>query len=200
MRTAAAFLLLLPLIFVSCESSNDDEQPNPYPRGRGGYGGGYGRGGDEGMTRPRATASGALEFVPPADWWRDPQLANAVNLTSDQVAALEKISTDSGDDADKLERDSGVALRDLRSLLESDKPAEADILAAGKRIRDMRDSMFDKQLATLAAERIVLTKQQWQTLQDQLTSRRSERGRDRGGYPGRGGFPGRGGRRPGFPG
>lgn len=196
MRTAAAFLLLLPLIFISCQSSNDD----PYPRGRGGYGGGYGRGDDEGMTRPRAMASGALEFLPPSDWWRDPQLANAVNLTPDQVEALEKISKDSGDDADKLDRDSGVALRDLRSLLESDKPAEADILASGKRIREMRDSMFDKQLATLAAERVVLTKQQWQTLQDQLTSRRNERGRDRGGYPGRGGFPGRGGRRPGFPG
>src|SRR5262249_12348543 len=64
----------------------------------------------------------------------------------------------------------------------------------------MRDSAFDKQVATLAAERVVLTKQQWQTLQDQLQQRMERRGgRDRGGYPGRGGFPGRGGRRPSWP-
>ena len=197
MRTAAALLLLLPLMFVACQSANDE--PTPYPRGRGGYGGGYGRGGDDGMTRPRTTAS-ALEFLPPSDWWRDPQIANAVNLSADQIASLEKIAKDAGDDAEKIERDSGVAVRDLRTLLESDKPAETDIVAAGKRIRDMRDSQFDRQLTMLAAERVVLTKQQWQTLQDQLQTQRTERGRDRGGYPGRGGFPGRGGRRPGWPG
>ena len=191
MRTAAAFLLLLPLTFIACQSTDDE----PYSRG------GYRRGGDdEGMTRSRPASGGALEFLPPSDWWRDPQLANAVNVTADQVAALEKISRDAGDDADKIERDSTIAMRDLRTLLETDKPAEGDILAAGKRIREMRDSMFDKQLTMLAAERVVLTKQQWQTLQDQMQSRRTERGRDRGGYPGRGGFPGRGGRRPGFPG
>jgi|GEM_PF-577095 len=198
MRTAAAFLLLLPLTFIACQSTNDDE-PTPYPRrGRGGYGGG--RGGDDGaMTRGRA-AAGALEFVLPADWWRDPQIANAVNLSTDQVAALEKISKDAGDDADKIERDSTVATRDLRTLLESDKPVEADIVTAGNRIREMRDSVFDRQLKMLAAQRVVLTQQQWKTLQDQLLTQRTERGRDRNGYPGRGGFPGRGGRRPGFPG
>jgi Spy/CpxP family protein refolding chaperone len=195
MRTAAASLLLLiPLAFVSCQSSGYDEPPPAtYPRGGGG-----GRGGDA-MTRPRAE-SGVLDMLPPSDWWRDPQLANAVNLSADQVAALEKISKEQGDELEKLERDAGVSLRDLRSLLDSDKPAEADIIAAGNRVREMRDAIFDRQLKMLAAERALLTKQQWQTLQDQLATRRTDRGRDRGGYPGRGGFPGRGGRRPGFPG
>lgn len=203
MRFAAAFLLLLPLTFIACQSTNDDEPPVS-PRGgrggRGGFGGGYGRGDDDGaMMRGRA-ANGAFDFMPPADWWRDPQLANAVNLTTDQVASLEKISKDAGDDAEKIERDSTVAMRDLKTLLASDKPVEADIVTAGNRIREMRDGVFDRQLKMLAAERVVLSKQQWQTLQEQLEARRSERGRDRGGYPGRGGFPGRGGRRPGFPG
>jgi Spy/CpxP family protein refolding chaperone len=196
MRTAAASLLLLiPLAFVSCQSSDYDEPtPATYPRG-----GGRGRGG-EGMTRPRGE-SGVLDMLPPSDWWRDPQLANAVNLSADQVAALEKISKEQGDELEKLERDAGVSLRDLRSLLDSEKPSEADIIAAGNRVREMRDTIFDRQLKMLAGERALLTKQQWQTLQDQLETRRTERGgRDRGGYPGRGGFPGRGGRRPGFPG
>jgi len=200
MRIAAALLLLLPLTFLACEST-DDQEPMQRPR-RGGWGGGYGgdRGGD--MERPRPTA-GALEFLPPPEWWRDPQLANAVNLTTDQTNALDKIAKDAGDDADKIERDSGVAMRDLRSLLESDKPSETDIVAAGARIRQMRDDVFDRQLKLLAAERNVLTKDQWQKLQENISSRRMDRGgRDRGGYPGgRGGYPGgRGGRRPGFPG
>ena len=198
MKTAAALLLLLPLTFLACQST-DDEAPSPRGRGRGGYGGNGD--GDGGMMRARATTSG-LDLLPPSDWWRDPQLANAVNLSTDQVAALEKISKDAGDEAEKLDRDAGVAVRDLRTMLESDKPAEGDIIAAGNRIREMRNSLFDRQLKMLAAERVVLTKQQWQTLQDQLQSQRMDRrrGGDRGGYPGRGGFPGRGGRRPGWPG
>ena len=202
MRIAAALLLLLPLTFIACESTDDQEpMQRPSRGGRGGgYGGGYG-GGDM-MDRPRPTA-GALEFLPPPEWWRDPQLANALNLSTDQTSALDKIAKDAGDDADKIERDSGVAMRDLRSLLESDKPSVADIVAAGTRIRTMRDDVFDRQVKLLAAERDVLTKDQWQKLQDNLNSRRMDRGgRDRGGYPGgRGGYPGgRGGRRPGFPG
>ena len=120
MRTAAASLLLLiSLAFISCQSSDYDESsPATYPRG-----GGRGRGG-EGMTRPR-TETGVLDMLPPSDWWRDPQLANAVNLSADQVAALEKISKEQGDELEKLERDAGVSLRDLRSLLDSEKPGIA---------------------------------------------------------------------------
>ena len=184
MRTAAASLLLV--LFAACQSSDYDEPPMRTRE----------------MPRMRAASSGVLEMVPPADWWRDPQLANAVNLSTDQVASLEKFSKEQGDEADKLEHDSGVAVRDLKTLLDSDKPAQADIVAAGKRLREMRDDAFDRQLQRLAAERTILTKAQWQALQDALASRQNERrgGRDRGGYGGRGGFPGRGGRRPGWPG
>jgi len=200
MRAIAVSLVALPLLLASCQTADYDDDPvtQSYPR--------RGRGGDDGgMRRPRMTADGGmLDMLPPSDWWRDPQLANAVNLSSDQVAALEKLSHDQGDDLDKLERDVTVAQRDLRSLLDSDKPVEADIVAAGDRLRDMRTAIFDRELKMLAAERALLSKTQWQALQDQLQSRRTDRGggrdRDRGGYPGRGGFPGRGGRRPGWPG
>jgi len=187
MRAVAVSLLALPLLFASCQTSDyDDPAPRSYPR------------------RPRMAAGGMLDMLPPSDWWRDPQIANAVNLSTDQVAALERLSKDQGDDLEKLERDVTVSQRDLRTLLDSDKPAEADIMAAGNRVRDMRLTIYDRELKLLAAERALLSKQQWQTLQEQLQdSRRMDRGngRDRGGYPGgRGGFPGRGGRRPGWPG
>ena len=107
-------------------------------------------------------------------------------------AALDKIGKDQADEIARLDRDSMVAVRDLRQLLESNQPASADIVAAGERLRGLRDAQFDRQVQMLAAERQVLTLQQWDTLQTQLQSR--PRGTDNSGYPRRGGRGGMGGR------
>jgi hypothetical protein len=74
----------------------------------------------------------------------------------------------------------------------------ADIAIAAQRLRNIRDSLFDRQAQMLSAERLVLTKQQWSKLLDALQQRREQRfDRGDGGYPGgrggRGGYP-RGGR------
>ena len=92
-------------------------------------------------------------------------------------------------------------MRDLRNVLDSDKPASDDILAAGKRLRSLRDEVSDREFRLLAAERQILTRDQWQKLQDQLREERMPRDRMND-YPrrgGGGGFGGRGrGRRPGY--
>src|SRR5205814_4383762 len=69
-------------------------------------------------------------MLPPNDWWREPQLATAVNVTADEVAALTKLEADQNE-IEKIERDSTVAVDDLRKLLASDQPSVADITAAG---------------------------------------------------------------------
>jgi hypothetical protein len=64
----------------------------------------------------------------------------------------------------------------------------------------LRDDMFDRQVGLLAAERTVLSKQQWSALQSAMRDERQERRGDRRGSPG--GMRGRGpmgGRRPGYP-
>ena len=127
-------------------------------------------------------------------------MANAVNLKTDQVAALDKIYSDEGDDIARLINDSQVAVRQLRDSLALEQPKSEDISSAGQRLRSLRDDIFDRQLRMLGEERLVLSTQQWTALQSELQNARSERQQDRrGGYPGGGrGRGGMGGRRPGW--
>jgi hypothetical protein len=159
-------------------------------------GGGYGgRGG--GMRGGGGGVGGAdMLPMPPDDWWRDSRLADAVKLTGDQLIALDKIAHDSSDEIARLERDIPVAARDFRTVLGAEKPSVDDITGAATRLRSLRDALFDRQAQMLAAERGLLTQQQWQTLEDRLQARRTERNdRGNGGYgPRNGGYGGRGGR------
>ncbi len=185
MRRRLLVLAVTTFALVAC-SSSDYDQPQPRRGNRPGPDGGDGT-----FARARTT-TGGLDMLPPPDWWHQPQMATPLNLTSDQYAALDKIATDQANEIARLDRDSMVAVRDLRQFLESNQPASADILAAGERLRGLRDALFDRQVQMLAAERQVLTLQQWDTLQTQLQSR--PRGSDNSGYPRRGGRGGMGGR------
>jgi Spy/CpxP family protein refolding chaperone len=181
MNRPAAILLLL---FLAACSSSDYDQPPQRPPARGG-GGGYG-------FRP-PQASGPLDMLPPAQWWHDPQIAAAVSLSNDQFASLDKLAKEHEDEIARLDRDSVTALRDLRTLLDAETPSQADIVTAAMRVRSIRDSAFERQVQLLAAERTILTRQQWQSLQAAIQSERQER-RDGSGYP-RGRRGGRGGGR-----
>ncbi len=134
-------------------------------------------------------------MLPPAEWWRQPVYADAVRLRTDQVTALDKIAEDHSNDVERIQGDMGAALRDFRIQLNSEQVASADIVTAGNRIKELRNAMFDKQLQTLAAERAVLTYDQWQMLQQQIQVQRQQqrnenqqrpggRGQGRGRWPG----------------
>jgi hypothetical protein len=189
-RIAQALVLaLVTVAFVTCSSDSGDtyqRQPRSYPGSSDGDRPG-------GLTR--AGGGDGLDMMPPADWWKDPRISVAVALTADQVASLDKIGHEQGDEIAKLERDSMVAARDLRQVVDSSQPAAADITAAGQRLRGIRDVLFDRRVQLFAAERTLLTQKQWEALQKQLaTSRnRSDRG-NRGNMGGRGGRGGMGGR------
>jgi len=149
-----------------------------------------------------AGAAGVLDMLPPDGWWHDPKLAAAVTLKADQFAALDKLSNGNADEAAKLERDSMVAVRDLRSVVQSEKPSNDDIVTAANRVKTLRDSLFDRQVEELAAQRTLLTQQQWDALQGALAKEREMPmdggrrggygggGRRGGGFGGRGRFPG----------
>jgi len=189
-RTFVVALSLLALAFVACTSDMDDRDRRP-PQG---YPGGGDRGG---FARARAEGAGdGLEFMPPSDWWHDPRISVAVNLTPDQASSLDRMSSEQNAEIAKLERDSMVAARDLRQMVESNQPSAADITAAGGRLRGIRDALFDRRVQLLASERTILTQQQWTALQDAIAaSRTRDTNRpNRGGYGGRGGRGGMGGR------
>jgi hypothetical protein len=183
-------LSLLALVFVACTSDMDDRRPRGFPGGdRGGF------------ARARAEGAGdGLEMMPPSDWWHDPRISVAVNLTPDQASSLDRISHDQSAEIATLERDSMVAVRDLRQTIESNQPTAADITGAGQRLRGIRDALFDRRIQLLASERTLLTQPQWTALQDAIaasrnrdTDRPNRDGygrRGRGGMGGRGRFPG----------
>jgi hypothetical protein len=190
MKRAYAALSLLALVLAACTSDMDDRDRRP-PQG---YPGGGDRGG---FARARAEGGGdGLEMMPPSDWWHDPRISVAVNLTPDQASSLDRMSNEQSGEIGKLERDSMVAARDLRQMIDANQPSAADITGAGQRLRGIRDALFDRRVQLLASERTLLTQQQWTALQNAMTASR-DRGTDRpnrGGYGGRGGRGGMGGR------
>lgn len=179
-------LTLIAIAFVACASS---DMPEPY---------------DEPARRPprdfgAARRVASSELALPSAWWHDPGIAEPLKLTADQFQRLEALR-DEQDEVDRLEHDGTTALRDLRTAIEAKDATPAEIIAAGKRLRDMRDALLDRQIALIASQREILTQDQWQQLKELLAEewrgrREDSRGRGMGGRPGgRGGF---GGRRPG---
>lgn len=192
--------LMIGALVAACSSSDPYDAPPPDDRP---MMGGGGRGGFRGAPADAQGDAGGLGMLPQGTWWHDDQITRAVNLSSDQVAALDKISSEQGDDIARLTRDTLVAVRELRDSLDADPVKNDDVIAAGQRLRTMRDTTLERTVKMLAAERQVLSRQQWTALQNAMQSRRSERQQDRRGSPrgGRGGWGGgMGGRRPGFSG
>jgi len=187
--------LLIPLLLVVACATSDYDDPQPEPRG-GPRGGGMATRGDYG-------GGGDDDLLPSANWWHSPHIAEAVNLTSDQMQQLDKLQTEQGDDIQRLARDLMVAARDIHTAANQRQATASEITAAGDRVATLRDQLFRKRIVMLAAERAILTYDQWTTLQTQSDERR-ERWRDeggrRGGRRGGGGGWGRGGmgRRPPF--
>jgi hypothetical protein len=185
----ALLLSLITLAFITCTSDTDDmdRRPRSYP--------GSARGGERsgGFARAGANAGDGLDMMPPADWWRDPQISVAVALSADQIASLDRINHEQGDEIAKLDRDSMIAARELRETFDASQPSAADITTAGQRLRGIRDALFDRRVQMFAAERTLLTQTQWQALQQQLANARNRPARDNRGNNGRGGRGGRGG-------
>jgi Spy/CpxP family protein refolding chaperone len=140
-----------------------------------------------------------LDLLPLSDWWHDDDLAGPLKLTSAEMASLDQLSGETVG-LDKLRHDAMNSARDLRLLVDAENPAEADITAAGQRLRTSRDLLLQSQIALLAKQRSILTQDQWTALEAALRARAENRFRDRdgrGGRRGRGGYPGGRSGRPG---
>jgi Spy/CpxP family protein refolding chaperone len=183
-------LLIVPCLLLLATCATDDYN-QPAPQQHSPYGGGQ-RGG---MAN---AGGGGLEVMLPQDWWRDQSTQIAVNLTDDQIAQLEKIGRDQGEPIVQMQRDSTTAIAEIRTALNADPVKSEDIIAAGERVRNLRDTLFDRQVRMLAAERAILNHDQWMRLQDAIQQQRRQRQQQQNPYGG--GHGGHGGRRPGFPG
>jgi len=179
--------LLALLLLTACASVDDDPPPPQRTPGAG-------------RRMPARVAVGGTELLPPANWWRDPQISANVKLSEAQFTSLDEIGRAHSADLDALRTDARDAERDLRLLLIAEQPTANDLLAAGTRLRTVRDHIMEQEVRMLADERALLSREQWTALQDALRDeRQSDFGGRRGGMGGgRGGRRGGGGRRPGM--
>jgi len=122
---------------------------------------------------------GGERFLPPGAWWREPDVADALKLTGEQVEKLDALQKSEGDDAARIERDLMVVTRDLLTALDEKIAVAADIIAAGERLGTLRQELFRREISLLAKQRTILTQAQWKTLQDELERDRRPRFDDR---------------------
>jgi len=181
------------LLVAACATNDpyDDSQPEP----RGGRMGGGG-----GMRMRGGMSGGEDSLLPEANWWHSPHIAEAVNLSAEQMQQLDKLQAEQGDEIERLARDLVVTTRDIRTAVNQHDAKADDITTAGDRVATLRDQLFRRRITMLAGERAILTYDQWTKLQDQLQERYADR-RERGfgGRMGGGGRRGGGmGRRPPF--
>ena len=139
--------------------------------------------------------SRAEAMFPPANWWHLDDFTKSVALQGEQARSLDTLQVDQGAEIARLERDLMLAVRDVRTALDDPQPADDQIASSSERLRQLRDSLFSRQLTMLAAERKILTADQWRALEDamQARTRRRPDGAGRGQRPG--GMGGRGGGR-----
>jgi len=183
MKSAALFVLALTLA-AGCATSDDPrDEPRDEPR----------------RTRmPRSVEAPSDLAIPPANWWRNPQVSVNVKLSDAQFASLDAIDREHAAEVARLRMDAAAAERDVRLLLTAEHPTAGDIMTAGQRVRTLRDQILDHEVRMLAGERALLTREQWTALQDALRDERPDFNGRRGGFGGGrgGGRRGGGGRRP----
>jgi hypothetical protein len=177
-------LLAVAMLLAACATDSSTGAPPSRPP-RDGARGGWNRG---------DMMPDGLDLTLPASWWHESALAEPLALTGEQFQKLDALQPQEGDVA-RLDRDSAMAFRELRTAFEAKNAAAQDIIAAGSHLRELRQALLDRQIAMLAAQREILTLDQWTLLQRELASenRAERRGGGERGSGGRGrGTGGRG--------
>ncbi len=169
-RHTLSLLIVLPLV-VACTTTPPPRDDQDSRRGARTEGGG---------------ALGMLSL--PASWWRDIHLTESLHLTADQVARLDALAPRHAQ-VSSLERDTLVAMREVRTALDAGDATSASVVAAGNHLRELRSSLLERQIALLGDQREVLTIDQWTLLQRELAEDLRPMRRE--------GMRGRGGRGPG---
>jgi Spy/CpxP family protein refolding chaperone len=110
-------------------------------------------------------------------WWKNPELAQKLGLTDDQIAKMEKIFQDH-----RLQLiDLHAALEKQEVMLEpmisADHPDEQQTLAQIDKVAQARAELEKSNARMLFAIRNVLTPEQWKQLQAERESRRVRGGR-----------------------
>jgi Spy/CpxP family protein refolding chaperone len=122
--------------------------------------------------------------LPPATWWRNPDMVQKLGLNSDQQKKIEDVFQQHRLKLVDLDATLKKEEITLEPLMSADSPDETKTLAQIDKVAQARAELEKANARFLFAIRRVLTPEQWKKLQ--------ENARPEGGRPG----PGRGGRGP----
>lgn len=145
----------------------------PMPMQRG-YRGGPGMPG-AGMRMRTSRPGMGLRGPGPGKWWKNPELAQKIGLTDEQIARMEKIFQDSRlkliDLHATLEKQEVI----LEPLVEADHPDENRVLAQIDQVAQARAELEKANARMLLGIRNVLTPEQWKQLKEERVASRMRR-------------------------
>jgi periplasmic protein CpxP/Spy len=115
----------------------------------------------------------------PGKWWKNPELAQKIGLTDDQISKMEKIFQDSRlkliDLHATLEKQEAI----LEPLVQADHPDENRVLAQIDQVAQARAELEKANARMLLGIRNVLTPEQWKQLKEMRAANKMRRREDR---------------------
>jgi Spy/CpxP family protein refolding chaperone len=99
-------------------------------------------------------------------WWRNPEIAQRIGLSSQQKEQLEKISQDGRLKMIDLRADLEKQQVILGPMMRTFHPDEAQVLAQVEKLSEARAALEKERVQTLLDSRNVLTEDQWNKLKD----------------------------------
>lgn len=99
-------------------------------------------------------------------WWKNPQIAQRIGLSEQQVQQLEKIHQDGQLKMIDLRANLQKQQVLLRPTLQAYHPNETQVLAQLDKVSQARAAVMKAHIETMLSSRNVLTEEQWNKLQD----------------------------------
>jgi len=129
----------------------------------GGPGGGHGFGGHDHHFGPKPDG-GFHPLLPPGRWWKNAEVAKAIDLNDGQVQKIEQIFLDSRMKLVDIHANLQKEEIKLEPLLDADAPDENAVLGAIDRITTARAALEKANAQMAFSIRRVLTPEQWKKL------------------------------------
>jgi len=153
-------MLSIPLLAQNPAPPADGGQP-PQPKKWGGPGMMHG---GERMGTPMGFPFGA--------WWKNPDVAQKINLTDDQAQKIDKVFQDARLQLIDLHANLEKQEATLQPLVDADQPDEGKVMAQVDRIAQARAALERANATMMLAIRRVLSSDQWKKLQERSPGRR----------------------------
>lgn len=112
--------------------------------------------------------------LPPGKWWRRPEFATNLQLTTDQQVRLDMIFRMAANDLIDLRADAEKTSIAIRSELDHEQINRENLRKLAAKLSETQGKLFDKELMMLVDMRAVLSNEQWGRLRNELDRPRDD--------------------------